>query len=518
MTDERPQLVCKVARTKLVVSARWKEGAGKTARGVAEALGKRVVAVDDHREGTPVWAKAKLHDEVLRELSPSLVAGLGGERPGHDPRGRDHGVIRPARLQITNAAMQALCPTGRFALLDTKPSADGARPKLGLQDVHVLVYPLGVAAVILTIDLSPGRTDTLTEVRDALWRLRFLEAKVRGRRLGLRKAQTPAPREMQDVRTTPNTPSLGELCAWLLASELDEVAPFFELNASIAAMHDTVVVLGHRPDDVSLEAELFRLGRGYSGNQHPPPELTRDRTLWFRQGRVARVAREGSVALSWPVDDVQARFEFNDWPQRYLGVYAELALFARAEAEALRRISAEAAGHMARLERDGDVSAVKKLRAPLLETGMRMARYTVTLSSDDCGGLSDYADFFEAARAVHGVAAQRQELRAELTELLALVEIAYRDVAEKQRETEQNEERVFNKQIGIVSAVTIPFALVASVAGMNSFPFNGRDDFLVQTIIALAGVVLLGLYFRRHWPHDPEPEPKSNSPVGTDPA
>lgn len=66
-----------------------------------------------------------------------------------------------------------------------------------------------------------------------------------------------------------------------------------------------------------------------------------------------------------------------------------------------------------------------------------MTRYTLQMSSDDCGGLSEYLEFFSSLRKVctHTFASlisqifrikeQRAELRDEIQDVLALVESSY---------------------------------------------------------------------------------------------
>ena len=51
-----------------------------------------------------------------------------------------------------------------------------------------------------------------------------------------------------------------------------------------------------------------------------------------------------------------------------------------------------------------------------------MARYTMQMSSDDCGGMSDYVEFFTACRKVFKIKETRKELQTELTDVLRLVE------------------------------------------------------------------------------------------------
>jgi len=43
-----------------------------------------------------------------------------------------------------------------------------------------------------------------------------------------------------------------------------------------------------------------------------------------------------------------------------------------------------------------------------------MIQYTLQMSSEDCGGLSEYVSFFSALREVFAIADQRKELSSEL--------------------------------------------------------------------------------------------------------
>ncbi len=56
-----------------------------------------------------------------------------------------------------------------------------------------------------------------------------------------------------------------------------------------------------------------------------------------------------------------------------------------------------------------------------------MVRYTLSMSSNDCGGSSEFSEFFMTIRKVMGIPELRAELSSELKDVLAVVESNYQD-------------------------------------------------------------------------------------------
>jgi len=54
-----------------------------------------------------------------------------------------------------------------------------------------------------------------------------------------------------------------------------------------------------------------------------------------------------------------------------------------------------------------------------------MTRYTLQMSSDDCGGLTEYVEFFKAQRKVFSIKSQRKEISTEVRDVYHLVESTF---------------------------------------------------------------------------------------------
>jgi len=60
-----------------------------------------------------------------------------------------------------------------------------------------------------------------------------------------------------------------------------------------------------------------------------------------------------------------------------------------------------------------------------------MTRFTLQMGSDNCGGLSEYVDFFTALRKIFRIKSQRKELREEIQDVLSLVDQSYNEEERK---------------------------------------------------------------------------------------
>ena len=124
------------------------------------------------------------------------------------------------------------------------------------------------------------------------------------------------------------------------------------------------------------------------------------------------------------------------------------------------------------------------LRFFFRELAALMVRYTLSMSSNDCGGSSEFTEFFTTLRRVFGIPELRAELSSELKDVLAVVESNYleeerrqRDEAEadrrKNREYQaehkalrEQHEQQFNLILGVLGSFTLPFVVVSGVFGM----------------------------------------------------
>jgi hypothetical protein len=146
-----------------------------------------------------------------------------------------------------------------------------------------------------------------------------------------------------------------------------------------------------------------------------------------------------------------------------------------------------------------------KGRRDLLELVTIMARYTMQMSSDDCGGMSDYVEFFTACRNVFNIKETRKELQTELTEVLRLVENNFflEERTHKKIKKKIDEEYIARKNrfdilVAVLTAITLPAVLLSGIFGMNNYNIPTSVDW--YTVLYFSGgisillfVVFLGL-------------------------
>jgi len=70
----------------------------------------------------------------------------------------------------------------------------------------------------------------------------------------------------------------------------------------------------------------------------------------------------------------------------------------------------------------GSFEALRHSRNRLRDLSSRMVRYTLSMTSNDCGGITEYSEFFTSLRVVFGIPELREELSGELKDVLALLE------------------------------------------------------------------------------------------------
>jgi hypothetical protein len=288
--------------------------------------------------------------------------------------------------------------------------------------------------------------------------------------------------------------SLGAVAEWLCrADPYDGQAEFSPRTSGKHAFHHTIVTLDRELSSDGLQETLFHLRRAYGQKNRPPPppvlnQLRWDKFLSLRANRHVGLAREGSICISWLQGETGARFELENWPEKWQGIYFYLCLHVHGERAVLEEIS-----HMTATEADelglgvpGDIPQIQFTRMRLRRLAGVMMRYTLSMSSDDCGGLSEYSEFFTSLRECFGIPQTRAEIDDELSHVMSLVESSYieerrkADVENKRKARQlQNERKKLQKMkdaeqrrlditVSVLGSLTLPLLLAAGVWGMNN--------------------------------------------------
>ncbi|KAL6054699.1 X8 domain-containing protein, variant 2 [Balamuthia mandrillaris] len=325
-----------------------------------------------------------------------------------------------------------------------------------------------------------------------------------------------------------NPISLTEIGDWLLHfTDEDPAQPPHRIIQSVYANHHTTVVVDREMDEEEIKEYLFHLRRAYGqGNRPPPPDAMAkhkqlDQVLIPRFNRYIGIAREGTVALSWPINSKNIHFETQTWPQLFQGIYLVLGQHVHGERVVLLELSNLAAyqAENLKLESETGFEGLKAYRTQLRDLATLMLRYSLGMSSDDCGGLSEYAHFFSTLRKVYGIPAYRMELSEEIRGVLGIVEsgfleeqrrLKYKEKAESKRERllraeeqklKDNQNKRLQNFISVIGAIALPIVIVSGVFGMNveDLPIDVPFWYIILITSGVSIVILLLLFAINYW-------------------
>lgn len=237
------------------------------------------------------------------------------------------------------------------------------------------------------------------------------------------------------------------------------------------------------------------------------------------------ISREGIVCMTWSTEYAGTSLDVTTWHKKFQGIYLILCLHAHGERAVLEELSTLAATYadFMQIDENQDSLEVRSLsrqqtglkeieisRVQMKELATLVARFTISMSSDDCGGGSEYSEFFSTIRQTFGIPHQRAELREELQDTFALLESGFLEERRRIKMEEQKEERLDKERarkarlqkeaakhryetiISTLSSVTIPAVLISSVFGMN-VDIPKMEFWVVILVMVGISIVVLGV-------------------------
>lgn len=490
-----------VAWSALIVPFRWPDAGAAPASIAAQLEDRRWVRASGGAP-EPLWEVARDKPNGVIELNRGLQAlfGAGDE------------VAAPwawRRLRLASKARDLIFT--KPALVRRQAGETVAIDGFAVDKVELVIFPLGVGLLVLTVDWRLGgaavgevleRLHLARHVRFegalAQWHLAPPASAAKLQKLADAGEAYEAHRAclgpvMHGARYLGEAVDLQTVASWLIlgdaGTESSRAALF---GGGRYAQHHTVVQLAGGPPS-ELDALMWRLRRGYNEAYRVPSVVVSDVVMVPRSNRVIGVSREGTACVTWREEGSALAFE-SDWHRRFLGVYLHLHLHAQGERLALERLAERVARQVLDVRSAEDLGLSREaLRSLILD----VVRYTSTLTSDDCGGLTEYVELFQAVRQVYRIEAQRAELRAEVAELSALADAAHRErveafaeEAERLERASDERERKFERFIAGFGGVFLPLSLATAVFGMN---ITGAENFAPEVVATgLAGAVGLG--------------------------
>jgi len=220
-------------------------------------------------------------------------------------------------------------------------------------------------------------------------------------------------------------------------------------------------------------------------------------------------------------------FETEIWPHKWMGIYFVLGIHALGERESLEEISfltALEADDISLAPEEVGQAQTRRARYRLRSLAAVLIRFTLSMSSSDCGGLSEYSEFFRALRECFGIAERRAELDDEISHVQGMVDAYYteekrreeahksernamsRHYAEKlQRMDERHRQRV-DLMVALLTSLALPLAVASSLWGMNNRDLPRVPWWAVITgALVVSALLFFGISFmllQRRWAYD----------------
>jgi len=483
----------------------------------------------------PMWSyKDKIPSEIY-DFTPQFRQVLGWKDKSHTSQ-----TWSCQRLMLTQEAIDSFLSNSKLVTIQSDTCV---AYEVEFEAVDLLVYPLGSAILVFHVNWMTSRSKdvklSLDDIRTLIFASKYRH-KVKQLCLGW-NFYNPFSEIGEDILPESHTNDLGhemhlakyrvdqtislcQLGKWLLhtegANQLE--TPMRLLDHTRHAYHHSAIVINKAPPNDVLQEYLYHLRHAFGQKNRPPPnpEHGLGPVLVSRLNRYIGISREGSVCISWPTNlGDPTDFELTKWHKKFQGVYLLLSLHAHGERSVLYELSDLAASQAEALKivtSDINFQEMKQSRQKLRELAAIMARYTLSMSSDDCGGSSEYAEFFTTLRNVFGIKLLRDELSQELKDVLAVVEANYMEEERRQRDEAESarrknremqttlrqqrdrQEQQFSMLISIIGAFTLPFVLMSGIFGMNlvDLPHVSFGPLLMITLAVSFVLFGLLLFFR----------------------
>eukprot|EP01124_Arcella_intermedia_P009415 TRINITY_DN1613_c0_g1_i7.p1 TRINITY_DN1613_c0_g1~~TRINITY_DN1613_c0_g1_i7.p1 ORF type:complete len:659 (+),score=110.64 TRINITY_DN1613_c0_g1_i7:27-2003(+) len=515
------EFVCLNCRTALLLPFKWSDPTTADLKEWIHQMLKR--KVPNHAGAkVPLYKENQDLPDAVADLDPHFRKTLGWDEEEHSSDGfESYGDGH--KVQETEVCMRLMATAEALQILFPSPSLVGNKEgqhvyqRVKIEEIEVVAFPLGTAVLKVIINWIPEANSSLTldEFRTWLYLSKFR-----------RKVESfdgwlldRSPHLNPDAITIEQQKYLGaRLCNalyrklpvslttignWMLMSVLEspDKTPHRLGSYAKRCYHHSAVVIDKKPNSSLLKEYLFHLKRAYGQKNRPPPltmgdeRQNTDRILRPRSNRYIGMSREGTVSLSWPGKIQRFEdYEVRKWHKVFLGIYLILAIQIQGEKSMLLELS-NLSAHAGSLlkqkleqiseKRDEILPEVAKLRTQLASLAVLMTQYTLQMSSDDCGGKSEYIEFFTAQRNIMGIRSQRNELREEIQDVLALVESSYREEQRKfstlvynfrkseKKSSKARDQEIFSSRssyqtmTALISIFALPPIILGGLFGMN---------------------------------------------------
>ncbi len=184
------------------------------------------------------------------------------------------------------------------------------------------------------------------------------------------------------------------------------------------------------------------------------------------------------------VIDVEWGMPKKTFLKQFVGIFCVLTLHCLSERVTLEKLSYLAALESQNLPTPGSnrsLAEKDQIRRKLMSLATLLVRYRSAMASDDCGGRSEFREYFQTLRQVFSVASLKDELREELQDTLAIVESDWMEekrneknsellwklkkdeISKRKEDITTRQKRVFDIIYSAFSALGLPFILIANI-------------------------------------------------------